>query len=128
MDIATSFFRNDKPDFQALIVDLQGLDHMSALELVQRMKEQSMDKVPVLALTIPPESGLLNELQQAGYSHMVHKPLRCTTLISGLLQALGVQIANSSRKANANAKMLAGKRLLVVCLALPYLFRVLQAC
>lgn len=128
MDIATSFFMNDKPNFLALIVDLQGLDHMSALELVQRMKEQSMDKVPVLALTIPPESGLLNELQQAGYSHMVHKPLRCTTLISGLLQTLGVQIANSSRKANANAKMLAGKRLLVVGLALPYLFTVLQSC
>ena len=128
MDIARSFFMNDKPDFLALIVDLQGLDHMSALELVQWMKEQSMDKVPMLALTIPPESGLLNELQQAGYSHMVHKPLRCTTLISGLLQALGVQIANSSRKANANAKMLAGKRLLVVGLALPYLFTVLQSC
>lgn len=128
MDIARSFFMNDKPDFLALIVDLQGLDHMSALELVQWMKEQSMDKVPMLALTIPPESGVLNELQQAGYSHMVHKPLRCTTLISGLLQALGVQIANSSRKANANAKMLAGKRLLVVGLALPYLFTVLQSC
>jgi histidine kinase 2/3/4 (cytokinin receptor) len=97
-----------------VVVDLQGMDHNSAIQLVQRLKQSSARNIPALALSIPPDSALQTELQEAGYSHIVHKPLRCTTLISGLLQVLGMQVNNPSRKANTNAEMLAGRRLLVV--------------
>ncbi|XP_024359529.1 probable histidine kinase 6 [Physcomitrium patens] len=106
--------RDEGPPFQAVIVDLQGMDHMTAIQLVQRLKESVVNKIPVLALSIPPESELQSELQKAGYQHIVHKPLRCNALISGLLQTLGIEVTNPSRKQNANAEMLAGKRLLVV--------------
>lgn len=109
--------RTEEPKIEAVIVDLQGLEHKSALQLVQEMqKEPNTKKLPVLALSIPPESAVQNELLEAGFGHIVHKPLRCTTLISGLLQTLGMQVKNHSRKANTNAKMLSGKRLLVVWL------------
>jgi histidine kinase 2/3/4 (cytokinin receptor) len=106
--------RNSGPSLQAVVVDLQGMDHNSAIQLVQRLKQSSARNIPALALSIPPDSALQTELQEAGYSHIVHKPLRCTTLISGLLQVLGMQVNNPSRKANTNAEMLAGRRLLVV--------------
>lgn len=107
--------RTNGPPFQAVIVDLQGMDHTSSIQLVQRLKQEStFNNIPVLALSIPPESALQSELHEAGYLHIVHKPLRCTTLMSGLLQAMGMQVTNPSRKQNANEKMLAGKRLLVV--------------
>lgn len=106
--------RIDGPPFQAVIVDLQGMDHASSIQFVQQLKEPRFNNVPVLALSIPPDSTLQSELHEAGYLHIVHKPLRCTTLISGLLQSLGLQVTNPSRKQNANEKMLAGKRLLVV--------------
>lgn len=97
-----------------MIVDLQGMDHNASIQLVQRLKHSTAKSIPALALSIPPDSALQTELQETGYSHIVHKPLRCTTLISGLLQVLGMQVTNPSRKPNTNAEMLAGKRLLVV--------------
>lgn len=106
--------RTAGPPFQAVIVDLQGMDHSSSIQLVQRLKQSTFKKIPVLALSIPPDSALQSELHAAGYLHIVHKPLRCTTLIAGLLQTLGMQVTNPSRKHNANEKMLAGNRLLVV--------------
>jgi histidine kinase 2/3/4 (cytokinin receptor) len=106
--------RNDGPPIQAVIVDLQGMDHDSSIQLVQRLKESTFKKVPVLALSVPPDSSLQSELHEAGYLHIVHKPLRCTTLIAGLVQSLGMQVTNPSRKQNTNAEMLSGKRLLVV--------------
>ena len=107
-------YRNDGPPLQAVIVDLQGMDHQSSIQLVQGLKESPFKSIPVLALSIPPDSSLQNELREAGYLHIVHKPLRCTTLVSGLLQTLGMQVTNPSRKQNTNSEMLAGKRLLVV--------------
>lgn len=95
-------------------MDLQGTDHNSSIQLVQRLRESAFKKIPVLALSIPPDSSLQSELHEAGYLHIVHKPLRCTTLIAGLVQALGMQVTNPSRKQNTNAEMLSGKRLLVV--------------
>ncbi|KAG0564412.1 hypothetical protein M758_8G104800 [Ceratodon purpureus] len=106
--------RNDGPPFQAVIVDLQGMDHNSSIRLVQRLKESTFKRIPVLALSIPPDSSLQSELHEAGYLHIVHKPLRCTTLIAGLIQSLGMQVTNPSRKQNTNAEMLSNKRLLVV--------------
>lgn len=109
--------RNDGPAFQAVIVDLQGVEHKSSMQLVPRLKQSTAKRgitIPVLALSIPPDSALQSELNEAGYTHIVHKPLRCTTLISGLLQILGMRVTNLSRKPNTNADMLAGKRLLVV--------------
>ena len=97
-----------------MIVDLQGMDHKASIQLVQRLKQSTANRIPALALSIPPDSALQTELQEAGYSYIVHKPLRCTTLVSGLLQVLGLQVTNASRKPNTNAEMLAGKRLLVV--------------
>jgi hypothetical protein len=44
----------------------------------------------------------------------VHKPVRFSTLAAGLLKGLGVQLQSTSRKMDTNAKMLVGKRLLVV--------------
>lgn len=105
----------EDPPFQAVIVDLQGLDHASALHLVQSIrKEPNVRSIPVLALSIPPSTETQKELLEAGFSQIVHKPLRCTTLVAGLLQALGVQMTSASRRANTNAKMLSGKRILVV--------------
>lgn len=109
-----SFHRENGPPFQAVIVDLQGMDHKSSIQLVQRLKVSTAKTFPVLALSIPPDIALQTELHEAGYQHIVHKPLRCTTLISGLLQTLGMQVTNLSRKQNANAEMLTGKCLLVV--------------
>lgn len=106
--------RTDGPPFQALIVDLQGMDHKASIQLLERIKQSTVEGIPVLALSIPPDGALQTELNEAGYLHIVHKPLRCTTLISGLLQILGMQVTNPSRKQNTNADMLAGKRLLVV--------------
>ncbi|XP_024403116.1 probable histidine kinase 6 isoform X1 [Physcomitrium patens] len=106
--------RENGPPFQAVIVDLQGMDHKSSIQLVQRLKVSTAKTFPVLALSIPPDIALQTELHEAGYQHIVHKPLRCTTLISGLLQTLGMQVTNLSRKQNANAEMLTGKCLLVV--------------
>lgn len=90
------------------------MDHKSSIQLVQRLKRSTAKGIPALALSIPSDNVLQTEVQEAGYSHIVHKPLRCTTLISGLLRVLGMQVINPSRKANTNAEMLAGKWLLVV--------------
>jgi len=99
-----------------VIVDFQGLDHQSSIQLVQRLKQSPspVNELPVLALSVPPGSALQKEFNDAGYAHIVHKPLRCTTLLSGLLQILGLQVTHLARKPNTNADLLAGQRLLVV--------------
>jgi histidine kinase 2/3/4 (cytokinin receptor) len=107
--------RKEGPSFQAVIVDLQGLGHSCALNLVQSLRKEPGTKVlPFLALSRPVVSDMQKELQEAGFSYMVHKPLRYSTLAAGLLKALGVQLQNTSRRMDTNSKMLVGKRLLVV--------------
>jgi len=76
--------------------------------------ELRFKRILVLAFSIPLDSTLQTELYEVGYLNIIHKPLQCTTLISWLLQILGIQVMNLSPKQNANEKMLAGKRVLVV--------------
>jgi hypothetical protein len=109
--------RKDTP-FQAVIVDLQGIEHAAALQLAKAVcKAVDRKTMPVVALSFTLSTAAQQELREAGFSLTVQKPLRQTTLAVGLLQAAGAQLQTIPKK--VNSKMLAGKHILVVCL---YLF------
>ena len=100
---------------RAVLVDLKGLSHASTLELARYMrKKSSLQALPVLALAMNPGTSAEKELKEAGISYIVSKPLRYSTLSAVLLQTIGVQVRAPMKKVNMNAKMLAGRRLLVV--------------
>ncbi len=109
--------RKDTPSFQAVIVDLQGIEHAAALQLAKAVcKAVDRKTMPVVALSFTLSTAAQQELREAGFSLTVQKPLRQTTLAVGLLQAVGAQLQTIAKK--VNSKMLAGKHILVVCLCL----------
>lgn len=96
-------------------MDLKGLSHASTLELAHYMrKKSSLQALPVLALAMNLGTSAEKELKEAGISYIVKKPLRYSTLSAVLLQTIGVQVRAPMKKVNMNAKMLVGRRLLVV--------------
>jgi DNA-binding response OmpR family regulator len=108
--------RKDTPSFQAVIVDLQGIEHAAALQLAKAVcKAVDRKTIPVVALSFTLSTAAQQELREAGFSSTVQKPLR-QTLAVGLLQAVGAQLQTIVKK--VNSKMLAGKHILVVCLCL----------
>ncbi|BBN00910.1 arabidopsis histidine kinase 2/3/4 (cytokinin receptor) [Marchantia polymorpha subsp. ruderalis] len=112
----TSLLESDRPQIHAVILDLQGMGMDEAVQLVKLMrKEQHLMSIPVLALSCPLTTPLeKKELYEAGFSQTVFKPIRRTTLATGLLQAVGISLRPPTKTVNTNANMLAGKRLLVV--------------
>ncbi|KAH8941449.1 hypothetical protein BDL97_14G039900 [Sphagnum fallax] len=105
--------RKDTPSFQAVIVDLQGIEHAAALQLAKAVcKAVDRKTIPVVALSFTLSTAAQQELREAGFSSTVQKPLRQTTLAVGLLQAVGAQLQTIVKK--VNSKMLAGKHILVV--------------
>jgi hypothetical protein len=109
--------RKDTPSFQAVIIDLQGIEHAAALQLAKVVcKAVDRKTMPVVALSFTLSTAAQQELREAGFSLTVQKPLRQTTLAVGLLQAVGAQLQTIAKK--VNNKMLAGKHIIVVCLCL----------
>ena len=107
--------RKEKPLVKAVVVDLQGLDKGSAAKIGHMVRsEKGYESLPIVALTCPTQDKDEKVLQEVGYSSMMLKPLRHTTVATILLQAFGVQIKKTIRKPNANPQLLTGKRLLVV--------------
>ncbi|KAL3691430.1 hypothetical protein R1sor_005081 [Riccia sorocarpa] len=107
--------QQDKYSFQAIILDLQGMDFKQALELVSYFRNnRRLERVAVLAVSTPLKADVMKEVTEAGVTQTVFKPIRRTTLASGLLQAIGVKLQTPSRNVNTDAKMLSGKRILVV--------------
>lgn len=106
---------------QALFVDLKGLSHASALDLVHLVrKESNLGALPVVAFAVGLSAEAEKELRQSGFSNIIGKPLRYSTLVAGLLEVIGSPSKPPVKKINLNAKMLSGKRLLVVHLPLPW--------
>lgn len=100
---------------KAVVVDLQGIDKGSAAKIGHMVRsEKGYESLPIVALTCPTQDKDEKVLQEVGYSSMMLKPLRHTTVATILLQAFGVQIKKTIRKPNANPQLLTGKRLLVV--------------
>lgn len=86
-----------------------------ALELVKFLRRSpKLQKIAVLAVSTPLSAEKMKEVLEAGVTQTVFKPIRRTTLASGLLQALGIKLHAPSRNVNTNSKMLADKRMLVV--------------
>jgi CheY-like chemotaxis protein len=107
--------RKETKAFEAVIVDLQGIEHAVAVQLAKTMRKEADQKsMPLVALSFPLSTSTQQELQAAGFSLTLQKPVRQTTLAVGLLQAVGVQLRTASKK--VDSKMLAGKQLLVVCM------------
>ncbi|KAL2622497.1 hypothetical protein R1flu_002702 [Riccia fluitans] len=107
--------QQEKYSFQAIILDLQGMDFRQALELVRYFRNnRELQRVAVLAVSTPLKAEVMKEVAEAGVTQTVFKPIRRTTLASGLLQAIGVKLQAPSRNVNTNAKMLSEKRILVV--------------
>ncbi|KAL3677673.1 hypothetical protein R1sor_020629 [Riccia sorocarpa] len=106
----------DRPQINAVIVDLQGVEMNQAIQLVKSLRrEQSLVSIPFLALSCPLNNTVKKEeLQEAGFCKLVFKPLRRSILASALLQALGTALRHRVKSENTNANMLAEKRLLVV--------------
>ena len=116
MDI---FCRNGRSPIQAVIVDLKGLSHASVLELARSIRKIStLQALPVLALALSLSPTYEKQLKEAGISHIVHKPLRYSTLAAVLLETIGVPAKAPTKKVNVNSKMLSGRNLLVVNLFL----------
>ncbi|KAL2641300.1 hypothetical protein R1flu_008887 [Riccia fluitans] len=112
----TYLLEKDRPQIDAVFVDLQGVGMSQAIQLVKSLrKEQSLMSMPVLALSCPLNTTAeKEELQQAGFTQTVYKPLRRSTLATGLLQGLKIELRPPVKTVNKNANMLAEKRLLVV--------------
>ncbi len=107
--------RKETKAFEAVIVDLQGIEHAAAVQLAKTMRKEADQKsMPLVALSFPLSTATQQELEAAGFSLTLQKPVRQTTLAVGLLQAVGVQLRTASKK--VDSKMLAGKQLLVVCM------------
>lgn len=105
--------RKEKPLIQAIIVDLQGVDEESTMQIGQLVrKETGYEALPILALTFLPAHD--EKLKEAGFSSSISKPLRHATVASILLQAFGVGAQMPTKKVHSNPKLLVGKRLLVV--------------
>lgn len=116
MDI---FCRNGRSPIQAVVVDLKGLSHASVLELARTIRKIStLQALPVLALALSLSTTYEKQLKEAGISHIVHKPLRYSTLAAVLLETIGVPAKASTKKVNVNSKMLSGRKLLVVIIFL----------
>jgi histidine kinase 2/3/4 (cytokinin receptor) len=99
--------------FSGVIIDLQAVSIEAAIQLTKNVKKE-LKKLPVLAISCPLSIEAKKELREAGFSQTVFKPLRRTTLATGLLQALGIPLQTPAKLVSANAKMLTGKRVLVV--------------
>ncbi|KAL3683272.1 hypothetical protein R1sor_001294 [Riccia sorocarpa] len=107
--------QQDISSFQAIILDLQGMNFKQALELVRYFRDSSkLQTIAVLAVSTPLKAEVMKEVTEAGVTQTVFKPIRRTTLASGLLQAIGIKLQTPSRNLNADAKMLTGRRILVV--------------
>ncbi|KAG6554893.1 hypothetical protein Mapa_003477 [Marchantia paleacea] len=107
--------KQDIAPFQGVILDLQGMQFNMALELVKFLRRSpKLQKIAVLAVSTPLSAEMMKEVLEAGVTQTVFKPIRRTTLASGLLQALGIKLHAPSRNVNTNSKMLADKRMLVV--------------
>ncbi|BBN13039.1 arabidopsis histidine kinase 2/3/4 (cytokinin receptor) [Marchantia polymorpha subsp. ruderalis] len=107
--------KQDIAPFQGVILDLQGMQFDMALELVKFLRRSpKLQKIAVLAVSTPLSAEKMKEVLEAGVTQTVFKPIRRTTLASGLLQALGIKLHAPSRNVNTNSKMLADKRMLVV--------------
>lgn len=105
--------RKERPLVQAVIVDLQGVDEVSAIQIGELVrKETGYEAIPVIALTSIASHE--EKLKEAGFSSTMLKPLRHATVATILLQAFGVGAQVPTKKVTPNPKLLAGKRLLVV--------------
>ncbi len=99
---------------RAVIIDLQGLDQASALQVVQAVRKEKAS-LQVVALTCLPRAEVGDKLfREAGFSYAISKPLRHSTIATVLLQALGVQLQTSTKRKSPDSQLLSGKRLLVV--------------
>ncbi|CAM6097552.1 unnamed protein product [Calypogeia fissa] len=102
-----------KIPFCGAIVDLQAMEFEPAIQLIKSVRKE-LPRLPVLAISCPLSIEAKKELREAGFSQTVFKPLRRTTLATGLLQALGIRLQTPTKIVTDNAKMLTGKRVLVV--------------
>lgn len=103
----------------AVVVDLKGLPHDSILELASSIRNiPALKSLPMLALSMGLMPAEEKELKDAGISHIISKPLRYTTLAAVLLETVGVPARAPMKRANANANMLSGRRLLVVSISI----------
>jgi DNA-binding NtrC family response regulator len=104
----------EAPAVRAVIIDLQGLDQASALQVVQAVRKEKAS-LQVVALTCLPRAEVGDKLfREAGFSYAISKPLRHSTIATVLLQALGVQLQTSTKRKSPDSQLLSGKRLLVV--------------
>ena len=102
----------------AILVDLEGFPSASVIPLASSIRNTSTLKaLPVLALSLRLPPLVEKELKDSGLSYIVNKPLRYSTLACVLLEAIGISPKISTKKlneTNGSAKLLSGKRLLVV--------------
>lgn len=107
------YCRDEKPAIQAVIVDEQGVDEATAMQIGQHVrKEAGYEAIPIVALTL--HSSLDEKLREAGFSSCLVKPLRHATVATNLLQAFGVGAQPPAKKVHPDPKLLVGKRILVV--------------
>lgn len=99
-------------------MDLQATEFDAAIQLIKSVRKE-LPRLPVLAISCPLTIEAKKELREAGFSQTVFKPLRRTTLATGLLQALGIRLQAPTKNVTSNAKMLTGKRVLVVSSVMP---------
>jgi CheY-like chemotaxis protein len=109
--------RTEGPTIQAVLVDLRGIPSSSVNELVCSIRNTpNLKSLPVLALPYPGlTASVENDLRDSGISYIINKPLRYSTLVSVLHEAIGVvHKAPPKKKVIDNVKLLQGKRCLVV--------------
>ncbi|KAG0567924.1 hypothetical protein KC19_7G172500 [Ceratodon purpureus] len=103
---------------QAILIDLEGFPGAYITPLACSIRNMSTLKaLPVLALSLGLSPAVESALKDSGVSYIVNKPLRYSTLASVLLEAIGISSKASTKKPNKvnyDAKILSGKRLLVV--------------
>nr|XP_024402956.1 probable histidine kinase 5 isoform X1 [Physcomitrium patens]XP_024402957.1 probable histidine kinase 5 isoform X1 [Physcomitrium patens]XP_024402958.1 probable histidine kinase 5 isoform X1 [Physcomitrium patens]XP_024402959.1 probable histidine kinase 5 isoform X1 [Physcomitrium patens] len=107
--------KDQNPKVHAVMVDLKGLLHESAVELASSIRQVlGFKTLPVLALSTGLRPANEKELKGAGFPHIINKPLRYNTLASVLLETVGVPARAPMKKMNVDSKMMSGKRLLVM--------------
>lgn len=116
LSVSSHDYRKDgEPPFRAVLLDLEGMELSSALQLVRELrKEFSNDRLAILILTASSATTVHRQVHEAGCAQIVLKPIRSTTLCSVLLTAIGIGAKAAPKPVTNNAKMLEGKTLLVV--------------
>lgn len=117
-DMCVRFIRTGGTKIQAILIDLEGFPGAYITPLACSIRNMSTLKaLPVLALSLGLSPAVESALKDSGVSYIVNKPLRYSTLASVLLEAIGISSKASTKKPNKvnyDAKILSGKRLLVV--------------